>query len=137
MTAERQEGLKIIICPNRLAIYSLDQFPSAPWMPRQASDFFGLIHANGTYTLVVEEGKTKWDGKMEKGWRALMIEGPLDFSLVGVLAPVLQVLAHAQIPVFSISTYDTDFILVKDAQLENAVNALTRSGIQVDFGESG
>ena len=137
MIAERQEALKIIICPNRLAIYSLDRFPLMSLMPRQSSDFFGLIHANGVYTLVVEEGKINWDGKMEKGWRALMIEGPLDFSLVGVLAPVLQVLARAKIPVFTMSTYDTDFILVKNEQLDNAINALTRAGIQVDFCESG
>ena len=50
----------------------------------------------------------------EDGWRALRIEGVLDFSLVGILAKIATILADCKIPIFAISTYNTDYVLVKE-----------------------
>jgi len=63
----------------------------------------------------------------EGGWRALKVEGPLDFSLSGVLASLIEPLA-AGIPVFVISTFDTDYLMVRGRDLEGAVQALTFAG---------
>ena len=64
----------------------------------------------------------------ERGWRCLKVRGPLDFSLTGVLASIAGPLADAAVPIFSISTFDTDYILVREFDLERAKQALIRAG---------
>lgn len=64
----------------------------------------------------------------EDGWRAMRIEGVLDFSLVGILASVSNTLATQKIPLFAVSTYNTDYVLVKQEHLDNAINALKTDG---------
>ena len=60
----------------------------------------------------------------ERGWVALKLEGPFPFSTTGVLASFLQPLADAEIPIFAISTFDTDYVLIKRQNLEQAIAAL-------------
>lgn len=64
----------------------------------------------------------------EDGWRALRVEGVLDFSLVGILAGITGALAAAGVPVFALSTYDTDYLLVKEDRLNAALTALKGAG---------
>ena len=71
----------------------------------------------------------------EDGWSAFRVEGTLDFSLVGVLAGISGVLARENIPVFALSTYNTDYILVKKDQEMNVMGSLARSGYRVLTGE--
>jgi ribosomal protein S18 acetylase RimI-like enzyme len=66
--------------------------------------------------------------KQEPGWRALKLQGPFDLSLVGILASVATPLAEAGVNVFVVATYDTDYVLVKEAKLASAVSALSASG---------
>ena len=67
----------------------------------------------------------------DDGWRALRIQGVLDFSLVGILAQIAGTLADRGIALFAVSTYNTDYILVRAAQLEAAVAALRGAGHEV------
>lgn len=67
----------------------------------------------------------------EDGWRAFRIVGQLDFSLVGVLASVTSALAAEGIPVFAVSTFDTDYVLVRSRDLSDAADALRGSGFEV------
>lgn len=62
--------------------------------------------------------------KCEKEWRILKVEGPLDFALVGILASISSLMASEGISIFAISTYDTDYILVKDKDINKAVESL-------------
>jgi hypothetical protein len=64
----------------------------------------------------------------EHGWRGIEVEGPLAFSQVGILAGLLQPLADAQIPVFVVSTFQTDYIFVKEQQLSDAMKTLESTG---------
>lgn len=64
----------------------------------------------------------------EGPWRALKILGPLDFSLVGILAKLAAILAAAEISIFAISTYDTDYVLVKENRINTAVACLIKEG---------
>lgn len=64
----------------------------------------------------------------ESGFKALKVEGPLDFSLTGILAETSSVLAGDGISIFAVSTYDTDYILVRDKDLDRVVRALERAG---------
>lgn len=64
----------------------------------------------------------------EDGWRGMRVEGPLDFSLVGVLAALSGTLAKAQVGIFAISTFDTDYLFVKEPDLARALAALRSAG---------
>jgi len=67
----------------------------------------------------------------EDGWRGFVISGELDFSLVGVLSGVSGILADAGVPIFAISTYNTDYVLVKAADLTRAETALAAAGYAI------
>ncbi len=68
---------------------------------------------------------------VEPGWRCLEVDGPLDFGMVGVMAGITGCLARAAVSVFVLSTYDTDYVLVRGHDLEMAVTSLARDGYQV------
>ena len=68
----------------------------------------------------------------EKGFRCLRVRGPLDFSLVGILAGIASCLSAEGISLFAVSTYDTDYLLVKKESLPQAVRALGRQGYAVE-----
>jgi hypothetical protein len=64
----------------------------------------------------------------EGGWRLLKCEGPLDFALTGIMASIADPLADAGVSIFPLATYETDYVLIKDSQLDVAVHALTSYG---------
>jgi uncharacterized protein len=69
--------------------------------------------------------------RVEAGWRAFRFEGPFDFALTGILASVAVPLAQAGVGIFALSTFDTDYVLVKAAHLDAALFALRSAGHQV------
>jgi uncharacterized protein len=69
----------------------------------------------------------------DTGWRAFVVAGSLDFSLTGILLAIAAPLAHAGVGIFAVSTYDTDYVLVKDSALGEAVAALRAVGHSVDL----
>lgn len=72
----------------------------------------------------------------EDGWRAFGIEGELDFSLIGILARICGILAEKEIGVFAVSTFNTDYILVKAEHFDSALSALAQAGYQITHQES-
>ena len=68
----------------------------------------------------------------ERGWRLFRFEGPFEFTLTGVLAAVAQPLARAEVGIFAVSTYDTDYVMVKATQLDRSIDVLRVAGHQVD-----
>ena len=66
----------------------------------------------------------------DDGWRALRIVGVLDFSLIGILAPIADLLAKEKIGIFAVSTYNTDYVLVKKENAERAEQTLTAAGYE-------
>lgn len=67
-------------------------------------------------------------GQVEPGWRCLVVDGTLEFDLVGVLAALAQPLAAAGVSIFVLSTFDTDYLLVKEEKLELAIESLRAAG---------
>lgn len=67
----------------------------------------------------------------DDGWRAFRIEGVLDFSLIGILAKLSGILAENQIGIFAVSTYNTDYILVKAESFDRAMDALASAGYTI------
>ena len=72
----------------------------------------------------------------DDGWRAFRITGELDFSLIGILAELTRVLAEAKIGIFAISTFNTDYVLVKGQNYERALEALRNSGYDLSAEKS-
>ena len=99
----------------------------------QESKFFCVTRSSDELSIVCEEHvcdehRLPKDIRVEPGWVALQLEGPFPFSMTGVLASFLQPLAEAKIPIFAISTFDTDYVLVKRENLERAQEALATAG---------
>ena len=67
----------------------------------------------------------------EDGWKAFRIQGILDFSLIGILAPIANILAENKIGIFAVSTYNTDYILVKQENFEKAATLLADNGYSI------
>ena len=69
----------------------------------------------------------------EDGWRAFRVAGQMDFGLTGVLAGLATLLAQASVSIFALSTFDTDYILVKKENLSKALEALASAGHEVEW----
>jgi hypothetical protein len=117
---------------ERLAVC---RFASDARVPAWALEgrFFCLIRTGDELSIVCTEDVCREDrmpdgALAERGWVALKLEGPFPFSTTGVLASFLQPLAEAQVPIFAISTFDTDCVLIKRENLEQAVVALGAAG---------
>jgi hypothetical protein len=83
-------------------------------------------------SILCEESQVPEQTQCERGWRCLMLQGPFAFDQTGILLQVLQPLADARIGIFALSTFDTDYVLVKDHAFEATVQALAASGLRVD-----
>ena len=70
----------------------------------------------------------------DSGWRAFRIEGILDFSLAGILARAADILANAKIPIFAVSTYNTDYILIKNEFFQKALDVLKENDYVIKIG---
>ena len=120
-------GLNLTVLPGTYAVCRLDSQANLPgWAT--SGDFFSVTRTAGELSVVCEEGAVPEGVTREGDWRCLRVRGPLDFGLTGILASLLAPLAEAGISIFAISTYDTDYIMVKAANLERAIAALSRSG---------
>jgi hypothetical protein len=93
-----------------------------------AGHFFSITRTADELSVVCRQGAVPDGIKCERGWRCLRVAGTIPFSVVGVLASLTAPLAEAGISVFAISTFDTDYLLVKAKDLERAVDVLRRRG---------
>jgi len=96
-------------------------------------DFFSVTKTVEELSIVCSDSAIPKDILCERGWKILEIQGMLDFGLVGILAMVSNTLAKAGVSIFAISTYNTDYILVKAADLNSAVDALKNEGHEVRY----
>lgn len=97
----------------------------------KSSDFISITKTEDELSIVCIENIIPEDIKCERDWRMLKVEGVLDFSLVGILSKISTVLANNSISIFAISTYDTDYILLKDKDLIKAIKALKDENYEI------
>jgi hypothetical protein len=121
------KNLPLSVLPQRFAICRLDPDDTIPdWLSRHP--FWAVTRTDEELSVVLPEESVPAGWKGEKGWRCLKVHGPLDFSLTGILASLATPLAEASISIFAISTYDTDYILLRDEDLDKAKNVLAECG---------
>ena len=91
--------------------------------------FTFFARTDGEASLVCESEKIPRQAlRVEPDWRCLRVVGQLDFSLVGILANIAGCLAEAAVPIFAVSTFDTDYIFLKAEHLDRALRALRAAG---------
>ncbi len=110
--------------------FTVHRFSPEAHLPAQIFNetFFSLSRTDEEISLVCRSEITLNAQKSEGGWSCLKVQGPLDFSLTGILAKISAALAQAEISIFALSTYNTDYILLKTARLPAARQALEKAG---------
>lgn len=119
--------------PDRLSVCRLDA--DAPWpSPSEPNGFYSVTRTRDEISVVCAEDAAPRGARIEADWRAIEVAGPLDFSMVGVMAGLTAPLADVDVSVFVVSTFDTDFVLVHAAALERAIAALRAAGHRIEAG---
>jgi len=122
--------LRLLVLPDLYAVCRLDSDASVPaWA--SAGGFFSITRTTGELSVVCQQAVVPDDVRCERGWRCLRVAGSMDFSMIGVVASLVAPLAEAGISVFVVSTFDTDYLLVKDNHLEQASTVLQAAGHKV------
>jgi hypothetical protein len=120
-------ALTLCVLPGTYTVCRLDSGASVPeWA--MTGDLFSVTRTADELSVVCEQSFVPEGVKCESEWRCLKVLGPLDFGLTGVLASLSAPLAEARISIFVISTYDTDYLMVKVGDLDRAIAALFQAG---------
>jgi hypothetical protein len=119
--------LTLSILKGRFAICRLSASAEIP-RPSLNEVFFSTTRTSDELSIVCPEESAPAEGRCEKGWQCLKVQGPLDFSMTGVMASLAMPLSEAGVSIFSVSTFDTDYLLVKATDLERAILALNKAG---------
>ncbi len=119
--------LKFVILNGSYCIHRLKRGTALP-AALFTSPFYNITQSEDELSVVAPIAVKLEAQKTELGWAVMKVNGPLDFSETGILAGISTTLTQAGISLFAISTFDTDYILVKEAQLRAAKEALSAAG---------
>jgi len=106
--------------------------PDAPWPIWAKGDFVTISRTADELSVVCAAECVPAEVRCERGWRCLRVAGAIDFNAIGVLSSLTGPLAEASISVFAVSTFDTDYLLVKEQSWKSACQVLRRAGHQVE-----
>lgn len=122
-------NLGFTLLKDTYSIYRFDAGSPFPyWLDN--SDFYSVTKTQDELSVVAKQVESKHDDRVrtDSNWRILKINGPLQLSQIGIIADISELLKKNEIPIFEISTFDTDYILVRKDDLEKAVKALADAG---------
>ena len=123
-------GQNLTLLPGTLMICRMGPEAAVPdWAHHGALQ--SITRTSDELSIVCAEAQVTDDVKAERGWRSFKVEGPLDLSLTGILASLAGPLAGARINIFAVSTFDTDYVLIKEEMVRKAAEVLIRSGHRV------
>ena len=123
----RRALLTLTVLAGRYAISKLDPAAELPLWAREGQ-FVSVTRSSVEPSIVCPEDKVPAGVSCVPGWRVLKCEGPLDWALTGIVSSLAEPLAEAGVAIFPIATHDTDYLLVREPQLEHAIHALTAYG---------
>ncbi len=123
--------IALTIVDGSFSIHSLASDAVIPADVLSAS-FFAVLRSDVELSLVCPSSVHVEAERTSSGWACLQVAGPLDFGMTGIIAAVSAVLAAASLPIFVIASFDTDYVLVRGADLSKAVVALRAGGMDCD-----
>lgn len=118
--------LRISVQPYTLAVCRLERDAELPSWVRGA--FVSVTRTEEELSVVCDDRVVPDGVRAERGWRCLKVEGPIPFEVTGVAAALVGPLAAAEISVFPLATFDTDYLLVRSESLDRAVETLRGAG---------
>ena len=118
--------MKLKILDNKLKIVKLEPNEIVPEIVYK-QEFYSITKTDEELSIVVNEDVNILSNVVEYNWKAIKIVGTLDFALIGILSKISNILAQAKISIYAISTYNTDYILVKADKLEKAIKVLEQN----------
>lgn len=128
--------MHLSLLPDLLAVCRLPEGCDPP-VPPPGNGLWSFTRRPGESSLVCAEADVPSGATAEPGWRGLVVDGVLDFGMVGVLAGLSAALADAGVSIVAISTYDTDVLLVRASALNDAITALLGAGYSVGSSSDG
>ena len=133
---ERMRSLDVQVAPEEYAIYRFaPHAPIPPWA--QTGRFWAVVSTPTEVSIICAAVAHRYAERVERGWRLIALLGSFAFTATGVLAFVLGPLAEASVSILALSTFDTDYVLVKEESLSHAVEVLRAYGHWVSVsGES-
>lgn len=121
--------LRLSILPDPVAVCRLAPDASVPGWAGGA--FTSITRTSDELSIVCDDDAVPAGIRAERGWRVLKLEGPIPFAMTGVASALLAPLAEARISIFLVSTYDTDYLLLKADGFAQAVDVLRAAGYDV------
>jgi hypothetical protein len=120
--------LNLVVLAKKYSIYKFEMGSVLPdWI--YSSDFYSITKTHDELSVVACQIDSLAENiSVSKDWRIFKVTGPLDFSLIGLIAEISAILKREKTPIFTISTYDTDYFLVKQKDSNNAIKALKNKG---------
>jgi hypothetical protein len=122
--------MRLSILPNPLAVARLSPDTAVPEWAR--GTFTSITRTHEELSIVCNDDAVPADVRAERHWRALKLEGPIPFEMTGVASALLAPLAAAKISIFLISTFDTDYLLLRGSDLDRATGILRGAGYAID-----
>ncbi len=123
-----QPHLVLELLESRLSVCRLEPGEALPSWAFTEGPLCSVTRTREELSVVCKEKAVPPGIRCERDWRALKVEGPLDFALTGILVALAAPLAEAGISIFAISTYDTDYLMVREPSLDKALETLIKSG---------
>lgn len=121
----------LAVLPESFSIHSFPQNAELPAVVL-AQPLYFIGRTRDELSIVVPDTLALTSESCDAGWRILEVLGPLQLSMVGIMASIGSVLAKARVSIFVVSTFETDYFLVKQPDLERAIRALQQDGYKVD-----
>ena len=128
----QNKTFSLVVLDETVGICRLDPSALVPEQVYQSS-FFSITRTLDELSIVCNEMHISKADRCSRGWRCLQVKGPLDLSETGILSVLSRILAEAEIPIFALSTYETDYLLVKTQDLNRAVNTLESNGHKIIY----
>ena len=135
--AARQDSARVVtqarltpltVLPNRQAVCRLNSRDKVPaWATSSAGGISSITRTADELSIIVPDSVAPPNARCERNWRVIKVRGPLPLDLIGIISGLSGTLANAGISIFVFSTFETDYVMVKDGNLGRAVNALRRA----------
>lgn len=122
--------MRLTVLPGPFALCRLPPDQEVPSWALRDRGFLSITYTAEELSVACPSASVPSYVQSDRGWVAIKVEGPLDLSLTGILASLAHPLAEAGIPIFAVSTYDTDYLLVRQERLSQAREVLEDYGHQ-------